>query len=116
MKFIGAGLLWTSFLLIGIKASEYFEKRSVVFNELLLFAEEMSRGICFLSLPLDEIIKGIAENSVCKNLTFIDLFISQNASEPDFPQVWKNSILHCVIQLKKSERSDAQTVKIKRIY
>ena len=104
MKYIGAGLIWASFLMTGLSFSERFEKRYIIFEELLLMTEEITNGICYLLLPLDEMLIGISGNGMCKNLTFLDSFKKLTYSGVDFPEAWRQSVFSCRLPLSKVER------------
>ena len=88
---------------MGISVSERFKKRSVFFSELLLMTEEIANGICYLSMPLDEILIGIEREGLCKNLDFICVFRKLDNSGVDFPEAWKKSVCYCRGTLNKAE-------------
>ena len=65
--------------------------------------EEITNGICYFSLPLDEILIGIVSNGTCKNLAFLILFNKLSGSGIDFPDAWRQSVCECSLPLKKDE-------------
>ncbi len=103
MRFIGAGLIWISFFMMGLKVSEMLKKRYIIFEELLLMAQEISNGICYLNLPLVEILVGIERNGICKNLEFLTSFSKLTDSGKDFPDAWKHSLSSSKWPLKREE-------------
>lgn len=65
--------------------------------------EEITNGICYLSLPLDEILIDIVSNGTCKNLAFLALFKRLSDSGVDFPDSWRQSLYECNLPLKRAE-------------
>lgn len=88
---------------MGLKISGRYEQRNIIFAELLLMVEELSNGICYLSLPLDEIIIGIDKSNICKKLKFPGLFSELTCEGMDFPDAWKSSVYASGLPLKKDE-------------
>jgi len=66
--------------------------------------EELSNGIFYLSLPLDEILVVINNRGSCKKLTFIALFNEFIDCGSDFPDAWKKSVYSCSLPLKREEK------------
>ena len=88
---------------MGISVSERFKKRYIFFSELLLMTEEIVNGICYLTMPLDEILISIEKDGLCKNLDFVDAFWESAKSGDDFPEAWKKSVHCCRGTLNKAE-------------
>lgn len=89
--------------MMGMRFSERFEKRYIIFQQLLIMTEELTNGICYLSLPLDDIFISIARNGTCKELVFLKTFKELSESGKDFPDAWKQAVYKERLNFKRSE-------------
>lgn len=86
-----------------MKISERYDKRSIIFRELLLLVEEITNGICFLALPIDQILTETEKSGVCKKLTFLRVFKDLTEYGLDFPDAWKEALLNSDLPLTRNE-------------
>ena len=103
MKFIGGGLLWIGFILMGMKISERFELRCEIFCQILLMIEGVINGICYWELPVDEIFTEIVKNKNCNKLDLLMRVKKSIDSGVEFPCAWSESVYSTCMPLKKSE-------------
>lgn len=90
--------------MMGISFAERFEKRYIIFEELLLMVEGITNGICYLALPIDEILTGLVIDGTCRSLSFLYLFRQYREAGYDFPDAWKKSVFGCGSYLYNTER------------
>ena len=104
MKYLGAGLLWTSLICVGATYSINLKKRINLLENTVLMIEEMKIQLSYLNLPIYDILKTMKDKDYLKILSFIGASYHLMESGYDFNIAWQMAIEDTRLQYKREEK------------
>ncbi len=103
-------MVLASVIFTGVMLSLRLKKRKEALCETVMFISQVSMEIEFVSLPLFEILKKIAECDCCKSLDFIPLCIENRKRGEDFSVCWEAAVEASCLPMKREERQKLKSL------
>lgn len=97
-------MVLASVIFTGVTISLRLKKRALFLSETVMFISQVSMEIEFVSLPIFDILKKIADGRCCGCLDFIPLCIEGWERGEDFFCCWKSSVRNSCLPMKDEER------------
>ena len=102
MKLLGAGLIWTSLILVAGVYSVNLKKHVALLNKTINMLSEMKVQLEYLNMPVFDMINKINKST---GLDFLSECIELISEGNDFPTAWETSVNHA-IYYKSAEKNE----------
>lgn len=92
MRLSGAGIIWICLTVTGFRISALLKKRTALLEETVSFIVNLKVELNYRGEMIPNLIRRIADCSVCRNLDYLLLCEAYIKSGEDFPTAWKKSL------------------------
>ncbi len=103
-------MVLTGAMLLGTVISSRLKRRAEVLEEIVAFITAVGLEIEFMSLPVYEILRKMAEFDGCKHLDFVSICLEKMEKGEDFKNSWAFGVVSSLLPLRQDERE-----KLKRL-
>ncbi len=104
MKLLGAGLIWTSLILLGSSMSFYLKKRITLLQKTKMMIDEMKIQIEYLHLPLCDLVTYFEKNEIYSALCFLTECRKHIENGVDFPVAWNTAVTNSRCNYSSGEK------------
>ncbi len=101
MRFIGAGIIWMSFVYAGYSASRRFAFRKDLYTGFVMLVENVTNEIKYFVKPISE---AVLSNSVCIEKKMLNILIAYLNKGYDFPVAWEKSVKEADLPVSSYEK------------
>ena len=92
MKLSGAGIIWICLTVTGFRISALLKKRTALLEETVSLIVNLKVELNYRGEAILNLIRRLADYSVCRNLDYLLLCEAYMKSGEDFPTAWKKSL------------------------